>query len=263
MNAWPGWRRLTSRTGILTIHLASLIAGGLYVVRVDHRQWFFGDEWEFLGGARRTLPWYDQLLKPHNEHWSTAPYVLYRLLEASFGIRTYWPYILTAILLHLVIVHLVWRLMLQARVTPWVATVVVLPLIVLGAGAENLLWAFQIGFLGSIALGLATILLVNHDGAWQRRDWCGLALALFALLWSGVTVPLVAVAALVVLLRRGIRPAAAFAVPPAVVYAAWALAYPPPTNLAASSVSEFVDGLWPYLHTGLSTNASAAVLSPV
>ena len=66
----------------------------------------------FSGGARRTLPWYDQLLAPHNEHWSTAPYLIYRLLEAVFGIRSYWPYFLPAILLHLLVVHLVWWVML-------------------------------------------------------------------------------------------------------------------------------------------------------
>ena len=112
--------------------------------------------------------------------------------------------------------------MLQARITPWVATVVVLPLIVLGAGSQNLLWAFQIGFLGSVALGLGAMLLVNHAGAWQRRDWAALAPAVFALLWSGVSVLLVVVCVLVVLLRRGIKPAAAFAIPPAVVYIVWA-----------------------------------------
>src|SRR6476620_4890561 len=121
------------RGRILVAHLLSLVAGGLVLLHVNKQQWFFGDEWEFLGGVRRTTPWYDQLLQPHNEHWSTAPYVIYRLLEATFGIRTYWPYIGLAILLHLVIVHLVWRVMLQARITPWIATVVVLPLIVLGS----------------------------------------------------------------------------------------------------------------------------------
>ena len=54
--------------------------------------------------------------------------------------------------------------MLQARITPWVATVVVLPLLVLGAGSQNLLWAFQIGFLGSVALGL---------GSDAAREPCG------------------------------------------------------------------------------------------
>ena len=191
------------RGRILLVHLLSLVAGGLVLLRVNRQQWFFGDEWEFLGGVRRTTPWYDQLLQPHNEHWSTAPYVIYRLLEAAFGIRSYWPYIGLAILLHLVVVHLVWRVMLQARITPWVATVAVLPLLVLGAGSQNLLWAFQIGFLGSVALGLGTMLLVNHAGAWQRRDWAGIALAVFALPWSGVSVLLIVVCTLVVLLRRG------------------------------------------------------------
>jgi len=150
--------------------------------------------------------------------------------------------------------------MLQARITPWIATVVVLPLIVLGAGSQNLLWAFQIGFLGSVALGLGTLLLVNHAGTWERRDWAGVALAVFALLWSGVSVLLIVVCTLVVLLRRGIKPASAFALVPGVVYIVWAVAYPPPTNLAAPSVSAFADLVWSFVATGLSTAADAFVL---
>jgi hypothetical protein len=137
----------------------------------------------------------------------------------------------------------------------------VLPLLVLGAGSQNLLWAFQIGFLGSVALGLGTLLLVNHTGAWQRRDWAGLALIIFALTWSGVTLLLVAVCALVVLLRRGIRPAAGFAIPPAVVYIVWAAFYPPATPLAAPTVRAFGDTLWPFVATGLSTAADAFFLN--
>ena len=216
-------------------------------------------------GVSRRRPAHDRrgttsCSQPHNEHWSTAPYLVYRLLEATFGIRSYWPYIGLAILLHLVVVHLVWRVMLQARITPVGGDGRVLPLLVLGAGSQNLLWAFQIGFLGSVALGLGAMLLVNHAGAWQRRDWAALGLVLFALLWSGVSVLLVVVCVLVVLLRRGIKPAAAFATPPALVYIVWALAYPPPTNLAAPTVRAFSDDLWPFVATGLSTAADAFVL---
>jgi hypothetical protein len=246
---------------IFRAHLLSLVVGGLVLLRFNRQQWFYGDEWAFLGGVRRTLAWPDQLLEPHNEHWSTAPYLVYRVLEATFGIRSYWPYIGLAILLHLLVVHLVWRVMLQAKVAPWIATVVVLPLIVLGAGSQNLLWAFQIGFLGSLALGLGAMLLVNHSGAWGWRDWVGLALICFALLWSGFTVLLVAVCALVVLLRRGIKPAAAFAIPPAVIYIVWALAYPPSTDLSAPTVRAFSSDLWPYVATGLATAANAFVFN--
>ena len=41
---------------ILFAHLLSLVAGGLVLLRVNRQQWFFGDEWEFLGGVRRTRP---------------------------------------------------------------------------------------------------------------------------------------------------------------------------------------------------------------
>ena len=104
------------------------------------------------------------------------------------------------------------------------------------------------------------MLLVNHDGAWRRRDWAALGLALFALLWSGVAVLLVVVCVLVVLCAAGIKQAATFAIPPAVVYIVWAAVYPPSTDLAAPTVRAFSGDLWPFVATGLSTAADAFVL---
>ena len=39
------------------------------------------------------------LLRPHNEHWSTLPILVYRVLWQLFGLRTYVPYQLVALLL--------------------------------------------------------------------------------------------------------------------------------------------------------------------
>ena len=146
-------RRLRGSDGAVFAHLGSLVVGAVILIGVNRNQWFFGDEWDFLGGYRTTWSWPDQLLIPHNEHWGASPLLVFRGIELLVGLRTYWPYALAAIVVHLVIVHLLWRIIIQGGLTPWAATIGVLPAIALGAGAENLLWGFQVGFLGSLALG--------------------------------------------------------------------------------------------------------------
>ena len=88
------------------------------------------------------------------------------------------------------------------------ATALSVVFVLLGAGYENLLWAFQIGFIGSVAFGLGVLLLVNHDGRWGWRDVAGWFLSLAGLMFSGISVTMVTVAGLTVLMRRGVRQAA-------------------------------------------------------
>ena len=51
--------------------------------------WFFGDEWAFinyraLSGGDGPGP-----LAPHNEHWSTIPLILYRIMWHVVGLQHY------------------------------------------------------------------------------------------------------------------------------------------------------------------------------
>ena len=57
----------------------------------------------------------------------------------------------------------------------------------LGSGYQNIVWAFQIGFVGSLVFGLAHLLLIDHDGGFDRRDALGLAFGLAGLMCSGVS----------------------------------------------------------------------------
>jgi hypothetical protein len=164
------------------------------------------------------------------------------------------------ILLHLVVVHLVWRCCVRVGVRPWLATFATLPLVVLGAGAENLVWAFQIGFLGSLALGLGAALLVDHEAPWNVRDAAAVALAVFSLLWSAVAIVLVVACATIIVLRRGLRDAVVFAALPTLVYLVWWHFYGRTGPYAASSLDEFGAGVWSYAARGLTGAADRFVL---
>jgi hypothetical protein len=202
------------------VHLATLVAGFVVLLHANRDQWFFGDEWDFL--ADRGVPNGDySLWAPHTEHWSTAPILIYRALYATAGLRSYVPYVVVLLVLHVAVTHFLWQIMRQAGVDPALATALAAVYAVLGAGHENLLWAFQIGFIGSVALGLAGVLLVNHDGRWNARDYVAWVVSVLGLTFSGVTVTMVAVAGLVVLMRRGLGQAALTVAVPGAVYLLW------------------------------------------
>ena len=183
-------------------------------------QWFIGDEWDFL--ADRTITGgREGFFPPHNEHWSTAPMLIYGALFQLAGVRTYVPYMAVLVLFHLGVAHILWRLMRRCEVDPWVATGIGAMFVVFGPGWENLLWAFQIGFVGSLLLGIIQILLLDRRGPPGRRDGAAVAVGTGSLLFSGISVPLVVTASGFALWRRGWRVAIWVATVPAVVYLVW------------------------------------------
>lgn len=241
-------------------HGASLIVGGAILFYVNRRQWFFGDDWDFL--VRRTAGDLHDLFAPHNEHWSTIPILVYRAIFAVVGVRSYVPYVAVLVVLHLLVAHGSWRLLLQMGIDRVLATMLVAVVVVLGSGSENLLWAFQIGFVGSVLTGVVMLLLVNHDGSWSRRDSAAVLIAIIGLTVSGVTVSMVIAAAVCILFRRSWRHAFAFALPPALVYAGW-LALIGRSGLSthprtADSLFQLPQYVWRGLSTGIESTIGLA-----
>lgn len=257
-----GWcpQRSDVTKGLLFAHCSLLVLGGAVLLRANRNQWFFGDEWDFI--ARRSSTSLRDLFAPHNEHWSTIPILIYRILVETVGLHSYVPFIAIVILLHLCVTTLLWRLLLQNGSNRWVATALAAVFMLLGSGAENLLWAFQIGFVGSVLVGILLLLLVNHDGSADRRDVAAVAVATFGLMLSGVTVTMVAVASVCIALRRDVRQALGFALLPAAVYVVWLVAIGheglgvhPHTVDSFFQVPQYT---WRGLSTGLETTSGVA-----
>lgn len=204
----------------LVWHAVSLVAGAVFLMYVNRGQWFFGDEWDFLTDRTVTIG-HDGVFDPHNEHWSTAPILLYGLVFRLFGLSSYAPYVALVVAAHLVAVHLAWRVMLRGGVGPWIAAAMCAAFIPFGPGAENLLWAFQIGFVGSVACGLGAILLADHDQPFGRRDVSVWGLSILGLMFSGISIPLVGAAAVVAWMRRGLRAGLLTAAVPVAAYLLW------------------------------------------
>jgi hypothetical protein len=212
-------RTTSTRAPAATLAVLVVAAFPLILFRLGSPRWFFQDEWDFLV-TRRASSLHD-LLRPHNEHWSTLPVLVYRGLYAILGLHSYYPYQAVVVALHLTAVVLVWVVMGRSGVRPWIATATAATLILFGSGQEDIVWAFQMGFVGSLVFGLIQLLLVDHDGDWDRRDWLGLAAGAAALMCSGIGVTMVVVVGVACLIQRGWRVAAAQTLPLALLYLVW------------------------------------------
>lgn len=125
---------------------------------------FFGDEWEFI--TKRQDLTLASLLGPHNEHWSLFPVLVYKGLLAVFGLHSYLPYLAVLLLVHVTAVAGLFVL-LRRIAGPLVALGGATLMLFLGKAYEDLFWAFQIGFVGSVAAGLWAF--VAAQGSIDRR----------------------------------------------------------------------------------------------
>ena len=196
---------------IVVVHALTLAAAFGAWAYLDRNLWFFGDEWDFL--TRRGLHGaYFSIWAPHNEHWSVLPILLWRAIYSLEHLSSYWPYLVPLLLAHVLVVHLLWRRCLREGADPWVATALALLFALLGAGAEDLAWAFQVGFVSSVLFGLLSMEVAEgppsagdvpfplrtFHGPVAWRDVAASLLALAALMCS--TVGVAAGVALAVLL---------------------------------------------------------------
>jgi hypothetical protein len=154
------------------------------------------DEWNWVMNRRGWSA--ATLLDPHNEHLSLIPVLIFKLLFVTVGIDAYWPYRVAVILVHLLIVVLVFVLA-RRRLGDLFALALASLILFLGSAWQDLLWPFQIGYLGSVAAGLGMLL------ALERRDTTGRVLACVllavAIASSSVGIPFAGVALVEVLLR--------------------------------------------------------------
>lgn len=198
----------------IVVTAAGLVCVALLVATHDFR--FYFDEWAFITAAPDwTLR---SFLEPHNEHPAMLLKGLYALLLNTVGLRTYVPYMAALLLTHATNVVLLFELV-RRRAGDAVAVAAALLLLVLGMGWEDLLWAFQVGWLASIAFGLGALL------ALPRRPWLAAALVAVSLMFTGIGIAFGVAAFVQVALTPAGRARLAWFAPVAVAFAAWYLAF--------------------------------------
>lgn len=183
-------------------------------------RWFWLDEWEVI--LERDLSDPGSLFRPWWGHCIALPTAVFRVLVDTVGLRSYRPYLLVGLAAHLASTSVVLVTTRRLGVRGWLATAAVAPLLVLGSGRENIVFAFQVTLTAALALGLVQLLLASGRGPWSRRDSLGLLCGAVGLLCSGVVLPTAAGAGTAALLRRrGWRVAAAHTVPLALGFLLW------------------------------------------
>jgi hypothetical protein len=219
---------------IVVVHALTLAAAFGGWAYLDRNLWFFGDEWDFL--TRRGLHGaYFSIWAPHNEHWSVLPILLWRGIYSAEHLSSYWPYLVPLLLAHVLVVHLLWRRCLREGADPWVATALALLFALLGAGAEDLAWAFQIGFVSAVLFGLlsmevaegppsagdAPFALATFQGPVAWRDVAASLLVLAAVMCSMVGVAAGVALGVLLLGRFGWQRALRALAMPAAVFLTW------------------------------------------
>lgn len=179
---------------------------------------YFQDSWEFLMHRRDFSA--DALLQPHNEHIVVLPVLIQQLLLRLFGMGAEMPgfVLLTACLLGTAALVFVY---VRRRVGPWPALAAAAVLLFLGPAWQDLLWPFQIGFLGSALLGVAMLLALDQDD--KRWDAAACGFLTLSILFSSLGVPFAAAAVVNLVQRRQERGwrRAYVALVPILLYAVW------------------------------------------
>jgi hypothetical protein len=212
---------------------------------------FYFDEWTVILPADSSWTVY---LQPHNEHPAMLLRLIYALLLNTVGMRSYIPYMAVLLALHATTVVLLFELV-RRRAGDLIAIGAAVLLLVMGAAWENLLWAFQIGFVGSVACGLGALasLLrgeVPPDSRSEARGGGGahsagllvMVLLLGSLMFSGIGLFFLIAAAVWLALTPKRRRDLVWLAPVVVALVAWYLAYgrsgaPPTTTTLAGNIA--------------------------
>lgn len=204
---------------------------------------FYFDEWTVILPAD---PSWTVYLQPHNEHPAMLLRLIYSVLLNTVGMRSYVPYMAVLLLLHATAVVLLFELV-RRRAGDLIAIGAAALLLVMGAAWENLLWAFQIGFVGSVACGLGALLVI---GAGHPRMWAAMLLLFGSLMFSGIGLFFLIAAGVWLALTPERRKDLVWLAPVAIALGVWYLAYgrsgapPAPMSLAGNIAVLPLYALW-------------------
>lgn len=217
---------------------------------------FYFDEWSFITEAPgSTVAW---LFQPHNEHPSILFRLVYSALLNTAGLRTYVPYMAVLLVLHLANVFLIFELV-RRRSGDLVGLFAAALLLVAGAGWEDLLWAFQMAWLASVAFGLAMLILLDGPAS-HRRTAMAATLMAGSLAFSGIGVVFAVAATVLLAISPQRRRFLVWLAPVAVLLLAWYVFFgytgnhpnPPPTAANVFLLPAYV--LW-----GLAASAGGVI----
>jgi len=181
---------------------------------------FYFDEWAFILTAPDwTATTY---LQPHNGHPAMLTRLIYSALLATVGLRSYLPYMAVLLALHATTTVLLFELV-RRRAGDLVGIASAALLLVIGSGWENLLWAFQMSFVGSVACGLGMLVGLESSARWRMPVVTALLTASVMFSAVGLFFGIVAGVRLIATSERRLE--LMWLVPVAIAFAAWFLTF--------------------------------------
>ena len=191
---------------------------------IGRHQWFTRDDWASVitRPARRTAYGLaDFVFAPQDGHWMTVPVLLYDATRRAFGLDSYWPFLIPAMAAHIAAVLLTRVLCLRHHVSAWTTTLLCSMLLMFGAGWENIIFAIQITFNFSLVAFLAQVVLTDHDGPADHRDWIASGLAVVGVMSSGFGPIFIVGISVVLVLRQRWKALLIAVLPQGVAYCWW------------------------------------------
>jgi hypothetical protein len=186
------------RLALLALGAAALLSAFL-LLRLDSQLTFVADDWMLL--VKRHGWSADYFLHPFHGSIVLGPGIVYKFLQETVGMGSATPYYCAAIGTF-VLSGVLLFFYLRRRVGDWLALCGAVLVLFLGAAFEDLLFAFQIGYFGSVAAGLGMLLCLDRED--ERGDLAASALLLVSLAFGSLGI--VFVAGAVVDLFMGRRP---------------------------------------------------------
>jgi hypothetical protein len=200
---------------------ASLVVFANVLSLTSYRNFFY-DEWSFVVSRRTWNPLL--LILPHGNHWSTIPILVWKLLFVVVGLRSHVPYEAALLVVHVVAVVLLF-LLIRRQSGDLPAFAAALTLLVLGSGADDIVWAFQIAWVGSVAFGLLAMMLADRNPPFPSRVPAVSAALLGSLMCSSVGIAFVAALGAELAFDRSRRRFLLALVVPIAAFTGWFLAF--------------------------------------
>jgi hypothetical protein len=163
------------RAALLVLAVAVVISM-VWLLRLDSQLTFIADDWMLL--VKRHEWSFDYFLHPFHGNIVLGPGVVYKFLQETVGMGSATPYYFVAVATFALSAVLLF-FYLRRRVGDWLALFAAVLILFLGAAFEDLLFAFQVGYFGSVAAGLGMLLCLDReDEKWDRAACALLAVSL-------------------------------------------------------------------------------------
>lgn len=209
------------RVSLKSIIVTLVVFLGIFITK---GQWFFFDEWSLY--LQRQLD-YKSLMAPHNGHWSVIPFSLDLILFKIFGFSTYTPYLSLLLLTNLFLCVAVFKTLLINQLGTVAAFLASALLIAPAVGFENLLWAFQLGYMSSMLFGTLAFLVASKRFELTTKDGMLIGfLTLLSIASSGIGIVFVlSLGVFLILLKREKIVIGLATGIPVITYSIWFLVY--------------------------------------